>query len=223
LPPEPRILRLLFHGLGPPPARVPPREHRFWVPLGAFESLLDALGPRPDVRISFDDGLASDAELALPALCARGLRADFFVIAGCIGAPGYLDRAQLAALAAAHMRIGTHGMHHRSWRRLPASELAVELVDARRVLEDWIGAPVAEAACPFGAYDRRVLGALRAAGYARVYTSDGGLAREEAWLQPRNTVTADLPGARLARLAAGREPRPLAWLRRAKGLWKRWR
>src|SRR4051794_40406907 len=35
--------------------------------------------------------------------------------------------------------------------------LRVELVDARRLLEDIVERPVCEAACPFGSYDRRVL------------------------------------------------------------------
>jgi hypothetical protein len=61
-------------------------------------------------------------------------------------------------------------------------------VDARRRLEDVVGGEVVEAACPFGSYDRRVLGELRRAGYRRVYTSDRGPARRGDWLQPRNTV-----------------------------------
>lgn len=218
-----QTLHLLFHGLGEPPDAGPAARSRYWVALADFEAYLDAFGQRPELRISFDDGLASDAEIALPALCARGLRASFFVLVGQIGAPGHLGRAQLDELRRAGMTIGSHGMQHRAWRGLGARELAVELVDARRRLEDWLGAEVREAACPFGAYDRRVLRALRREGYTRVFTSDGGFARDGAWLQPRNTVTADLPRDRIERLAAGREPRARAWLRAAKGLWKRWR
>ena len=45
-------------------------------------------GPGPGVRISFDDGNASDIELALPRLEERGLRATFFVLAGRLDEPG---------------------------------------------------------------------------------------------------------------------------------------
>ena len=45
------------------------------------------------------------------------------------------------------------------------------------------------AACPFGAYDRAVLSGLRRAGYRFVYTSDGGSAVKDQWLQARTTIT----------------------------------
>jgi hypothetical protein len=45
---------------------------------------------------------------------------------------------------------------------------------------------------PFGAYDRRLLERLRTAGVAGVYSSDGGTAREGAWLQGRNSLRHDL-------------------------------
>ena len=48
-------------------------------------------------------------------------------------------------------------MLHRPWRELGDSALHEELVDAKRILEDVVGRPVTEAACPFGSYDRRVL------------------------------------------------------------------
>jgi hypothetical protein len=41
-------------------------------------------------------------------------------------------------------------------------------------------------------YDRRQLGRLRKAGVTRVYTSDGGRAREFGWLQARNGLRHDL-------------------------------
>ncbi len=49
-------------------------------------------------------------------------------------------------------------------------------------------AAVTQAACPFGAYDRRVLRSLRGYGYERVFTSDGGRLRADRWLQARNSV-----------------------------------
>jgi hypothetical protein len=64
----------------------------------------------------------------------------------------------------------------------------VEINDARAQIEEVIARPVTSASCPFGAYNRRTLRALRAAGFIRVYTSDRGLARSDDWLQCRNTL-----------------------------------
>ena len=48
------------------------------------------------MRISFDDGNASDLEIGLPALLERGLTATFFVLAGRLGRPGSLDADEVA-------------------------------------------------------------------------------------------------------------------------------
>ena len=80
---------------------------------------------------------------------------------------------------------------------------------AARIIADIARTPVREAACPFGSYDRRVLGALRRHGFTRVYTVDRGRARQGAWLQPRYTVRKDDTPADLERLAY---PGPVARL-----------
>ena len=87
------------------------------------------------------------------------------------------------------MTVGTHGMDHVSWRGLSAHGVERELVEARATIADVVGRSVDEAAVPFGEYDRSLLAQLRRLGYARVHTSDGSVARTDAWLQPRVSVT----------------------------------
>jgi peptidoglycan/xylan/chitin deacetylase (PgdA/CDA1 family) len=174
------------------------------------------------VRLTFDDGNGSDTALVLPALLERGLAGTFFLVAGRIGQPGYVGPADVDALLQAGMEIGSHGMTHRAWRRLSPPEMWVELEGAKAALEAAVRRPVIAAACPFGSYDRRVLRALQAAGFRRVFTSDGGRAAPSQWLQVRNTLcSADAVEAvdRLLALAPGPNPR----LRRAGLLAKRWR
>ena len=186
-------LVLNLHGIGTPHDKVSPRELFFWVSRQAFTTLLEsivatrAIAHFPAV-ITFDDGNASDALIALPELVRRGLKASFFVCAGRIGAPHYLDRSALADLTAAGMEIGTHGNDHRNWRGLDETTLDAELGDARRRIEDVCGMAVTKAAIPFGSYDRRLLRRLRRERFECVYTSDRGLANSEAWLKPRDTM-----------------------------------
>ncbi len=218
-----RELILTFHGLGdgiPPQATA--AERKVWVPVEWFEAIVAAL-PREGVTLAFDDGNASDAELALPVLQRLGRSARFFVLAGRIGAPGHLGDEDIAALHAAGMTIGSHGLRHRDWRASADTELQAELAGSRRVLEDVLGVPITEAACPFGSYDRRVLRALRGAGYRRVYNSDGGCSSTTAWLAPRTTVHRERPLEDWLALAkCGARERPGAVLR-AKRLVKRLR
>jgi peptidoglycan/xylan/chitin deacetylase (PgdA/CDA1 family) len=218
-----RVVNLTFHGVGPRARTLGAGEQEVWLALPRFLSLLDAIAGQPDVTISFDDGNESDVEHALPALQARGLHASFFLVADRIGKPGFAGAGDVRRLRAAGMSIGCHGMRHRPWRGLDRAALRDELVDARAVLEEILEQPVTTASCPFGAYDRRVLSALRRYGYQRVYTSDGGTAAPGSWLQQRNTVRW-WDGGNLLELIGERERVPHSRLaRRATLAAKRWR
>jgi peptidoglycan/xylan/chitin deacetylase (PgdA/CDA1 family) len=183
-----RTVNICFHGVGAPARELEPGEQAYWIGRAQFEDILDSVGSHPCVDLSFDDGNSSDVRIALPALVSRGLVARFFVLAGRLGAPGSLGATDLRALHDAGMVVGSHGMHHRPWRRLDDEAARVELVEARERIGEASGAPVAEAACPLGRYDRRLLADLRRLGYTRVYTSDRRRARPGAWLQPRYSV-----------------------------------
>ncbi len=183
----PQELILTFHGLGEPPETASDVERHVWVGVEWFDAIVDAL-PAEGVGIAFDDGNSSDIEHALGILLKRGRRARFFVLAGKLEEDGYLCAEDIRKLHAAGMRIGSHGLHHRDWRALTETELDEELVVSRRMLGEVVGGDVAEAACPFGSYDRRVLRALRGAGYRRVYNSDDGPGPSNSWLMPRTTV-----------------------------------
>ena len=195
-PPVPTIVNrtriLNFHGVGPPPRGLEPGEERVWLTVDEVKRVLDLIAGQPNVAITVDDGNRSDVELLLPELRRRGLSATFFVVAGRIGNDHFLGWDDLSALTEAGMRIGSHGMHHRSWCGLPAVALHEEVVQAKLVLEAGLGRPIDEAALPFGDYGRRVLLAARHAGYRHVYTSDGGSADPRRWLQPRISLTAGL-------------------------------
>lgn len=160
-------------------------EEPYWVTRDQYLWTLDAVADDPRVRISFDDGNASDIELGLPALLDRGLTATYFVLAGRLDQSGSLSGDDVRALAAQGMRIGTHGLTHRPWETLTGQERRCELEEARDILASVSGQPVDAAALPLGRYDRRLLGELRRLGYHSVHTSDRRWAQEGHWLQPR--------------------------------------
>jgi peptidoglycan/xylan/chitin deacetylase (PgdA/CDA1 family) len=199
------VINLNFHGIGMPTRSLEPGEEQYWIDRDSFLAILDELNDRTDVRLSFDDGNASDVDVALPALAERGMEADFFVLAGRLGRPGSVDSEGVRSLLAQGMTIGTHGMSHRSWRGLSDRDRRVELLDARQAIADASGATVDTAALPFGQYDRRVLAALRDLEYRVVYSSDARRARAGTWFQPRYTVRAgDTPTTIRQSVLAGR-------------------
>jgi peptidoglycan/xylan/chitin deacetylase (PgdA/CDA1 family) len=194
------VVNLTVHGIGPADRPVEEAERGTWVSVAQFEQVLDAVAGLDDVRITFDDGNASDVEIALPRLLERGLTAEFFPLAGLLGEPGRVDAAGVKELVAAGMTIGSHGWAHRDWRRISDATAEQEFTDAHRALAEVAGQPIAHVAVPFGSYDRRVLGYLRAAGVRRVYTSDGGRARPDAWLQARTSLREDTDAAWIRRV-----------------------
>jgi peptidoglycan/xylan/chitin deacetylase (PgdA/CDA1 family) len=180
-----------FHGIGDPPSHVDAAEHEVWCSVDDFLALLDLISQNsfnPPVSITFDDGNISDAKVALPELKKRGLSATFFVCSGRIGRTGYLDGCALNDLVSAGMELGSHGVDHVDWRSCSPSQLKDEVTQSKHRLEDLCGREIISAGIPFGSYDRRVLGAVRDAGYHHAFTSDGGFAESSLWLQPRNTV-----------------------------------
>ena len=186
------VVNITVHGIGPTCRTLDPGEDGTWVSVEQFEQVLDAAIGREDVRITFDDGNASDVEIGLPRLVERGLTAQFFVLAGEFGKPGRVDIDGVRALLAAGMSVGSHGWAHRDWRRITEEQAQEEIGEANRVIGEVTGTPVTAVAVPFGSYDRIVLGRLRKAGVRRVYTSDGGRAQDDQWLQARNSIRHDL-------------------------------
>lgn len=123
-------------------------------------------------EVTFDDGHVSNLLVAAPLLERYGMKARFFITAGWTGQnAAYMDWAQLRELHAAGHEIGAHGWSHKLLTHCDASELGVELRDARRVLEDRLGVSVTTMSLPGGRSNRRVLEACGQAGYTRVYTS----------------------------------------------------
>jgi len=191
-----------------------------WIDKRKFEELIDIVSP--NVCLTFDDGFDSCWDVALPILEEKGMTAKFFVTVWHIGRKGYLTDEQLRDMRRAGMEIGTHGMFHRSWQGLGPRGLQEEIFEAKDQLEQILGTVVTEAACPFGAYDRRCLDALRRAGMRRVFTSDRLPANLNRWLIPRYTIRASDAEDDWKRIINYQEP-VLPWLRRAKIALKRWR
>jgi peptidoglycan/xylan/chitin deacetylase (PgdA/CDA1 family) len=217
------VIGLLFHGLGDPDRALEPGEAPYWISVERFETILDQVTDLPDptrIRISFDDGNASDHDIALPRLIARGLRADFFVLSGRIGQQGSLSAEQVRALAGAGMGVGSHGIAHRNWRRISRAELESEVSVSRRELEGVLGHAVTMAGIPFGAYDARVLSVLRQAGYIAAYSSDRGPMDPRAFLRPRTSVRDGMTHVEIAAILGNRMPLGLR-VRRAIGMSRR--
>jgi hypothetical protein len=173
-------LLLKFHGIGKPHMQVPEDERPFWLDSDLFvrwiESL-DAITREFAISIipTFDDGNSSDLNIAAPTLAKHRMLGLFFPCTGRMGQRNYLDAQDVRALAQMGHGIGSHGVDHIPWTSLDSEALDREIRHSRRSLETILNAKVDSVAIPFGAYNRRVLSAVRSAAFSRIYTSDQGL------------------------------------------------
>ncbi len=120
---------------------------------------------------TFDDGQASDYEVAYPALVAAGARAEFFINTATIGQPGYLDWPHVIEMHRAGMSFQSHSHDHVRLLGLSTRTLEHQLIESKRRLEDRLGAPVDVLAAPYGLLNQRVVNTALRVGYRAVCNS----------------------------------------------------
>ncbi|TMK64553.1 MAG: polysaccharide deacetylase family protein [Actinobacteria bacterium] len=130
--------------------------------------------PRKPVIVSVDDGYVDDVTQVLPALRRYGMRATFYVITGRVHEPGFLSTRQIRELEAAGMDIGAHTRTHPNLPALAAAALRSEVGGSAADLRAILGHPVYWFAYPYGAFDARVVTAVRRAGFLFAVTTRGG-------------------------------------------------
>lgn len=150
-----------------------------------LERLRSDSTPGDAVAITFDDALASLADLAWPELRRRSLPATVFASLERLGRDNawrgeaeaaiprlrVIDRETLRRLAQEGLAVGSHGLTHCDLRRLPDSELVRELAESHERLGEITGQRPTWLAYPYGGVDRRVARAA-ARFYAAGVTTD---------------------------------------------------
>jgi peptidoglycan/xylan/chitin deacetylase (PgdA/CDA1 family) len=153
------------------------------------------------VVLTFDDGLASHFQLALPALLEQGLSATFFITTALVESVGYLTWSQLREMSAAGMTIGSHGHRHIDYTGLPTSAAQSELLRSRHELEEHLGQAVSTFSVPYGFLNPALTEAARNVGFRHICSSLPWLAAPEACVISRLAVYHDTKLAEFAALA----------------------
>jgi peptidoglycan/xylan/chitin deacetylase (PgdA/CDA1 family) len=157
--------------------------------------------PAKPVVVSFDDGYSGQYKDAMPVL--RSLRW-----------PGVLNLklGNLRDLKAAHVlemiangwEVDSHTINHPSLPAIDDAHLRYELEASKARLKKDFGLTVNFFCYPAGAYDQRVVAAVRRAGYLAATTTDEGYARpQDTFVLGRVRVNgSDSPSSLLAKLKA---------------------
>lgn len=147
------------------------------------------------VIMTFDDGLASDHQVALPLLVMNGITADFFVNPATVGQPGYVGWESLKEMVAAGMSVQSHGYDHTYLTSISPKDQRENLYRARVLIEDKLGVEVSLLAPPGGRMPSNLVETARSAGYRHVMCSRPGVLRSihnNRSPMPRMAVTSGL-------------------------------
>ena len=191
-----RVSILMYHALWDSEAElqtIAPEDRPYAISLSEFGAQLQALREngiavldpkclekgapeRGGVILTFDDGHASNAVHALPALQELNMPAAFFVTTGFVGTKaGFCTWAQVRSLADAGMTVGGHGHTHRFLSDLDPAAQRNELVGSHTLLERELGRPVRQMSFPGGRCDAASRKAAIEAGFSILYGSQVGM------------------------------------------------
>lgn len=133
-------------------------------------------GKRLAVTTSFDDGVVHDRRV-VQAFNEWGLKGTFNLNSALLTRTGkpapagahYLDACEVADLYRGH-EVAVHSATHPDLTRLDGAQIAAEVLEDRKALEDLVGYPVRGLAYPYGTYDQHVIDVLRALGFVYART-----------------------------------------------------
>ena len=137
------------------------RDHFNVIDFDTLKRLFDGSESLPDDRpaamLTFDDGMASNYEVAAPLLEEAGMRGVFFVVprfSQCgehDGRQFYVERIrarrpgligmrpeQIRELADRGHTIGNHTLTHACLSETPASSLQSEIIESAEIIESWV-------------------------------------------------------------------------------------
>lgn len=136
-------------------------------PVVTFEELLRR---EHGITITFDDGMRSVYDHALPVLREHGFPAHIFLTTGCVGQDigwptqpqrfDMLDWSQVETCAQSGLRIECHTVTHPDLRELSAQRIGEECAGADDAIERHTGRRPTLMAFPFGLYNTSVIVAV---------------------------------------------------------------
>jgi peptidoglycan/xylan/chitin deacetylase (PgdA/CDA1 family) len=165
----------------------------------------------PGVCITFDDGCETDLTAAAPVLREFGFNATFYLTAGFLGTPGYMNAAQVRELDKQGFEIGCHSMTHPYLSDLSERELKREIEEAKQMIEAILGHSIKHFSCPGGRYNQLTLEIARQAGFVTVANSQ---------FHPNSPSTNPYELGRVA-IQRNLTLEDFSALRNGRGLWKR--
>jgi len=127
------------------------------------------------IVISFDDGHKSNCTIALPILKKYGFKAEFFITAGDIGMPNFMNTTQVKKMVESGMSVQSHGYTHRFLTDMEFVKVEEELKKSKQVIEGHTEKECFAFSCVGGRYPGFLGDLAKEEGYRIICTSKIGL------------------------------------------------
>lgn len=161
------------------------------VTLDAMVAGLRGEAPLPEraVHVTFDDGFTGVLKHAAPVLAARRIPATMYAVSALLGrsndwmssrgfpARPLMTAAELRELEHMGFTVGSHTCTHARLTEIPPDQVAREVADSRKALEDAMGKPVRHFAYPYGLHNDAVRQAVADTGYDTACSTVSGFNR----------------------------------------------
>ena len=157
------------------------------------------------LTLSYDDGVEQDVRL-MEILDQHGIKCTFNLNSGCWAPEGVtypkgqihrrMPKSQVEKVYRnPNHEVAAHCLTHASLTEISPSEIAWEVLEDRRNLENMFGGIIRGLAYPFGTYSDAVVDALKATGtaYARTVVSTNNFAIPNDWLRLHPTCHHNAP------------------------------
>jgi len=130
------------------------------------------------VVLTFDDGFADNAEIALPILRKHQAKATIFIAQKSdIEAARMLSDEQLRELASDPLiELGAHTLNHVNLSRVDAATAEAEIVGSKAYVESYTGRPCVSFAYPYGRFTDGTIELLKRHGFRSAVTVRKGFA-----------------------------------------------
>ena len=188
--PRPRRVVLYYHGLKQKQLAAFERQmahlaRRYTVVPASRIKIARSEHGKSLVALTFDDGLASVLNHAVPILKRFALPASICVPTGNLGRRPAWEMAddcpdrddcvmttrQVKELDKSGFELFSHGVSHVPLSQLPTDEICSEVTESKKHLERIVGHEITGISYPHGAYDSRVIRLAREAGYHVAFTT----------------------------------------------------
>jgi peptidoglycan/xylan/chitin deacetylase (PgdA/CDA1 family) len=132
--------------------------------------------PRRPVVLTFDDGYLSVYRNAVPVLRTMHWPGVLNLALGNTKSAEGVTRAEVKRIMQGGWELASHTISHLDLTSLAPAQLREETAGARALIAKWFHVRPVDFCYPAGRYNRRVIAAVRRAGYTTATTVDPGLA-----------------------------------------------